>query len=131
MQHLEALLEEGALQPRGKSRLILQQESGWIVRVALVALLRTDAILGDLRRSEFQFLLTSTGRQIFLDHSGANGGVRDLIDQDETARCPIARIRIKEKRNVSFEFDRSYIVHVQLRCQFLVERVDIHAMMNP
>src|ERR1700730_6447225 len=105
MQHLETLLEEGALQSRGKSRLILQQEGGWIVPVAFVALLRTDVFLGDLERCEFRSLSPLSVRQIFLDHPGANCGVGDRIDQDETARYPIASIRIKEKRNVSFKID--------------------------
>src|SRR6266567_6317005 len=57
MKHRESLLEEGALQPRGQSRLILQQERGWIVPVTLVALLRSDAIVSDLQRPSVQRFL--------------------------------------------------------------------------
>src|SRR6266851_9889552 len=105
MQHLEALLEEGALHPRGKSRLVLQQEGRWIVPASFVALLCTDTFLRDLRRCEFQFLLSLAVRQIFLNHPCPNSGIGDRINQNETACCPIAGIRIKEERNVSFKFD--------------------------
>src|SRR5712692_5273975 len=126
MQHLETLLEESALQPRGKSRLILQQEGGWIVPVAYVALLRTDAFLRDLQRCEFLSARLFPVRQSFLDHPGANSGVGDRINQDETARCPIASIGIKEKRNMSFKIDGGNVVHVQLRRLFVFERIDVH-----
>src|SRR5229473_2580412 len=53
MQNLETLLEEGALQPRSKGRLILEQEDGWIVPVPLVAFLRTNAFLRDFERCDF------------------------------------------------------------------------------
>src|SRR5712664_3669535 len=49
MQYLETLLEKGALQPRSKNGLLLQQEGGRVVPVALVALLRTDPFLRDLQ----------------------------------------------------------------------------------
>src|ERR1700730_1703734 len=130
MQTLETSLEEGALQPRGKSRLILQQEGGRVVPVALVALLRTDPFLSELQRRQFWHLQPFSVEHSFFDHSGANSGVGDRIDQNETASCPIAGIRIKEKRDVSFKFDRSNIVHVQLRCLFLFERIDVHTMAN-
>src|SRR6266849_3310791 len=105
MQDLETLLEEGALQPRGKSRLILQQEGGWKVPVAFVALLRTDAFLRDVQRCRLWSLHLSLVAQILMNQPGFNSGVGDRIDQDETAHCPIAGIRIKEKRSVSFKFD--------------------------
>src|SRR5712664_1925367 len=113
MQNLETLLEEGALQPRSKGRLILQQEDGWIVPVPLVAFLRTNAFLRDFERCDFWRLKPLSVGRSFFDHSGANSGVGDRIDQNETARSPIAGIRIKEKRNVSFKFDCGDVVHVQ------------------
>src|ERR1700676_4892915 len=105
MQNLEPLREEGALQPRGKGRLILQQKGGRVVPVALVALLRADTFLRRLSRRDSWRLQPSSIGHSDVDHSGANSGIGNRIDQNETARCPIACLRIKEKRNVSFKFN--------------------------
>ena len=69
----------------------------------------------------------SSRRQILADHDGADRGVRQRVDQNQTTSGAIARVGIEKERLAGFKLHRGDFVHFEMACGMLFEGVDVHA----
>src|SRR5260370_38275517 len=101
--------------------------------VAMLSFLESDCSLarGDPRGYRI-FIFNRSLRLIlvFVDHCGAYRGSSKGVNQNETAGCPVATVRIKEKGFVGFELYSCNAVHLQLVRGRMRQSIYIHEISN-
>src|SRR5712692_8916926 len=130
VQHLKSALEEQTFEPYRESRAAFEEQDGWKMAMAGVALLGRHGSFEHAVRSKFFFYPIRRCGRVFLNHSSAHGSVGGRVDQNKTARGSVTRIGIEKQADMGLELHRADFVHLQSSRRLTCQRIEVDAMAN-
>src|SRR6266705_2088235 len=115
VQHLESALEEKTFEPNRESGTVFEEKNGWKMAMTSVSFLGRNGSVVHGGGDEFLFRFSRNpyGGHVFLNHPRAHGGVRGSVDQNEAARCSVARIGIEKQGDMGLEFHGTDFIQFQ------------------